>query len=175
VEDYPHDTTKVRVWDFAATAEGKGGDPDYTSGLLATLKNGQLYIIDVRHFRGSPQEIEKNVKATADQDGKEVAVHIEEERGAAGKNLLDQYRRNVLLGFSVTGQPPSGEKTVRAAPLASAAEAGNVKVVRGNWNIVFLDEAESFPMKGHKDQVDVAAYSYNILCSVNRKPRVMHA
>jgi predicted phage terminase large subunit-like protein len=166
----PKGGPSVRVWDFAATAEGAASDPDYTSGLKATLYQGIMYILDVRRNRWAPHEIEAKVKACADLDGKEVAIHIEEERGAAGKNLIDQYSRNALLGFSVTGQPPSGEKEVRASPLCSAAEKGHVKLVRGTWNTAFLDEAESFPQKGHKDQIDTASYAYNILSGAARKP-----
>ncbi len=119
-----------------------------------------------------PHEIQAHVKACADLDGKAVAVFIEQEKGAAGKNLIDQYSRNVLLGYSVTGLPPSGEKEVRASPLASAAEKGHVKLVRGSWNGAFLDELESFPVKGHKDQVDTAAYAYNVLTG-NVRPWVV--
>ena len=165
----------VRVWDFAATAEGAASDPDYTSGLKATLYLGIMYVLDVRRGRWAPHEIEANVKACADLDGKEVAIHIKQEKGAAGKNLIDQYSRNALLGYSLTGQPPSGEKEVRAAPLCSAAEKGHIKLVRGTWNTAFLDETESFPQRGHKDQIDTAAYAYNILCGTARPPRVKHA
>jgi phage terminase large subunit-like protein len=46
--------------------------------------------------------------------------------------------------------------------------------MRGTWNNMFLDEAEAFPNGGHDDMVDTAAYAYNILANVNRKPRVGH-
>jgi hypothetical protein len=59
--------------------------------------------------------------------------------------------------------------------LASAAEAGNVRLVEGVWNSAFLDEVEAFPEGNHDDQVDVAAYAYNILCSTARLPKVKHA
>jgi predicted phage terminase large subunit-like protein len=170
VKDYPRDTRRVRMWDFAATEEGKAKDPDYTSGGLGTVKNGQLYIIHMQHARLAPAQVQDNVKTTAEQDGKTVEVHIEEEKGSAGKNLIDQYRRNVLLGYVVTAESPTGEKAVRAAPLASAAEAGNVFLVEGSWNNAFLDEAEGFPMKGHKDQIDVAAYLFNILTTAPDAP-----
>jgi predicted phage terminase large subunit-like protein len=175
VKDYPHDCSKVSVWDLAKTEEGKAKDPDYTANCLATMQNGVLYIIRVLHFRGSPNQIEQAMRNCASQDGVTVPVHIEEERGAAGKNLVDQLRRNVLLGHAVVGEPPSGEKSVRAMPLASAAEAGNVRLVEGVWNSAFLDEIEAFPEGNHDDQVDVAAYAYNALCNVARPPRVKHA
>ncbi len=47
-----------------------------------------------------------------------------------------------------------GSKEVRANPVASQAEAGNIKLVRGPWNAIFLDETELFPAGSHDDQVD---------------------
>jgi len=175
VKDYPRDYPKVSVWDLAKTEEGKAKDPDYTANCLATMQNGVLYIVRMLHFRGSPNQIEQAMRNCASQDGVTVPVHIEEERGAAGKNLVDQIRRNILLGYAVIGEPPSGEKSVRAMPLASAAEAGNVRLTEGVWNSAFLDEIEAFPEGNHDDQVDVAAYAYNALCNVARPPRVKHA
>jgi len=165
-EQVPKGNRTLRMWDFAATAAGKSPNPDFTVGLKATIDNGELYIIDVQRGQWAPHVISANVKACADLDGKAVEIHIEEERGAAGKNLIDQYSRNELLGYVVTGESPTGEKAVRAAPLASAAEKGHVHLVRGTWNTAFLDELEAFPLKGHKDQVDCAAYAYNILASL---------
>ena len=173
-DQVPKGNRTLRMWDFAATAAGKSPDPDYTVGLKATMANGEMYIVDVQRGQWAPHEINANVKSCADLDGKTVGVHIEEERGSAGKNLIDQYSRNDLLGYVVTSESPTGEKTVRAAPLASAAERGHVHLVRGVWNTAFLDEVEAFPMKGHKDQVDAAAYAYNILAGDNEPPMVAH-
>jgi len=53
--------------------------------------------------------------------------------------------------------PSTGSKEVRANPLSSQAEAGNVKLVRGTWIGDFLDEAESFPNGSHDDQIDSAS------------------
>ena len=37
------------------------------------------------------------------------------------------------------------------------AEAGNVKLVRGEWNEAFLQEVESFPNGRHDDLIDAAS------------------
>ena len=49
------------------------------------------------------------------------------------------------------------DKIQRALPLSAAAEAGNVKLVRGAWNKEFLDEVELFPFVKHDDQTDTAS------------------
>ncbi len=79
----------------------------------------------------------------ADLDGKAVPVNIEQEKGSAGKNLIDLISRTSLLGHAVVGEVPTGEKAVRAVPLANAAERGHIHLVRGQWNAVFLYEVDS--------------------------------
>ena len=164
VQDYPKQAPKVRVWDIAATTPKKGSDPDYTSGLLATMKDGVMTILDIRHFRGTPQTVEATIRNTASQDGVATKIYVEKEPGSAGVSLIDQYRRGALLGYSVHEASPTGDKTVRASPFSSACEAGNVKLLQAPWNTAFLDELEGFPEGEHDDQVDTAAYAYNILC-----------
>ena len=68
-----------------------------------------------------------------------------------------------LAGFLVHTERSSGEKSVRAMPLAAQVEAGNVVIVRGDWNAAFLDELSSFPGGSHDDQVDAAASAFNKL------------
>jgi phage terminase large subunit-like protein len=50
-----------------------------------------------------------------------------------------------------------------------------VHLVRGQWNSAFLDEAEFFPSGKHKDQIDTAAYAYNILAMVKKRPKAANA
>jgi predicted phage terminase large subunit-like protein len=56
----------------------------------------------------------------------------------------------------------------RAKPLASQAEAGNVKLLAGPWNEGFLRELHSVPDAPHDDQMDAASGAYNQLANVRR-------
>lgn len=170
----PKETMRIRVWDLASTVPAKGKDPDWTSGTLSTLKDGVLYIIHVVHFQGSPQQNEQLIQSTAEADGKTVAQYMEEEGGSSGKIATDHYARGVLCGYNFQTVKPTGDKATRAAPLASAAEKGNVKVVRGVWLNDWLDEMVSFPSGLHDDQVDTASYCLSILAGAGRKPKVGH-
>ncbi len=148
----------VRYWDLAATEEHDGNDPDYTVGtLIARDEDKRLYVLDVRRERISSAGVEALVRATAQQDGRHVAVRIEQEPGAAGKSLISYYTRHVLAGYDVRGVPSSRDKVTRAAPLASQAEVGNVFVVRAPWLSDWLDEFDGFPFTQHDDQVDSAS------------------
>lgn len=157
VDSFPADAKKARFWDKAATEPKRGKEPDWTAGVLMAEKNGAYYIIDVKRFRGTPQYNEAQIRQTAELDGVDVAVVMEQEPGSSGVNDVDHYAREVLQGFNFSGERSTGSKVTRAAPLASASEAGNVKLVRGAWITAFLDEAENFPSGLHDDQVDAAS------------------
>ena len=94
---------------------------------------------------------------------------MEQEPGSSGVNTIDHYARNVLAGFTFRGHRATGSKELRAAPVSSAAEAGNVKLVTGPWINDFLDEAEAFPEGRYKDQVDAVSGAFNALAKKRRR------
>ncbi len=158
VDAAPPDCTKVRFWDLAATEPKPGKDPDYTAGcLMGKSTNNVLYIMHMAHMRGTPNAVEQLVRQTAETDGRGVAVRMEQEPGASGVKAIDDFSRRVLMGWDFKGVRSTGPKEVRANPLASQAQAGNVKLVRGAWINAFLDEAELFPNGAHDDMVDAAS------------------
>ena len=163
VDDYPRDFPVVRYWDKAASALGRGKDPDWTVGVKATIAKGVLYVIDVVRFRGAPLVNESTIRRTAEVDGKSVRIYMEQEPGSAGVNDIDNYARKVLLGFSFWPEKTTDSKIVRADPLSAYAERGNVKIVKGRWNNDFLDEFEIFPQGRHDDIVDSTAGAFSIL------------
>ena len=154
VDVAPADCQKVRRWDMAATEPKAGKDPDWTAGLLLGKSKGTLFIMDAKRFRGTPGANEALVRQTAELDGKGIKIRMEQEPGSAGVKMIDDYRRRVLMGWDFDGVPSTGSKEVRANPVASQAEAGNIKLVRGPWINAFLDEAELFPNGSHDDQID---------------------
>jgi len=90
---------KVRAWDLAATHAGG----DWTvGGLLGkhTPSSG-CYIMNVKRKQLSPADVEKMVRTTAEADGRDVTILIEQEPGSSGKALVEHYQRNVLPDFHV--------------------------------------------------------------------------
>lgn len=168
VDAAPAGVRKVRYWDLAATEPKPGKDPDWTAGVLMCEKDGVFFIIDVKRVRETPLGVEKLIKQTAELDGRNVEVYIEQEPGSSGKNTVDRYRREVLKGFACYAHKTTGSKEMRANPVSSAAEAGNVKLVRGSWINDFLDEIEIFPYGAHDDQVDATSGAFEILTTKKR-------
>lgn len=165
LDPFPRQGKWVRYWDIAATEAKEGKDPDWTVGTLAVLSRDRIfYIVDVKRFREAPGTTEKIILQTAQIDrenyGMGVVVRMEQEPGASGIIAIDHYRK-VLIGFNFDGDRVSGNKEVRANPLASYAEGGNVKLVTGPWNDIWLDELTLIPDSEHDDQMDSGSGAFN--------------
>jgi predicted phage terminase large subunit-like protein len=157
VDAAPPIVGRCRSWDLAGTDpdEKSARDPDYTAGVLLGrgYADGNVYILDVKRGRGTPQTVQSLVLGTALNDGRGVPVWMEQEPGSAGKAVISHYLR-LLTGYVFKGERSTGSKTDRAQPLAALAEGGAVKLVKGIWNADLLDELESFPFGKHDDQTD---------------------
>lgn len=154
----------VRFWDLAATEPSAvTPNPDWTVGTLMLFDGGISYILDVKKARVRGEKVEQLIAQTAYEDGRGVAIRMEQEPGSSGKALVDQYARYVVPGYDFQGIRSTGDKLTRARPFAAAVANGNVRVVRGTWLSDWLDELSSFPEAcDHDDQVDsaVGAFSY---------------
>lgn len=172
--DYPPEgMKKVRFWDLAATAATKGKNPDWTVGALVGIEEGRYYVLDVQRMRGTPAEVERLVVKTAEQDGAKIDIRMEQEPGSGGVNTIDHYARRVLVGYPFKGIRSTGSKVERARVASSAAEMGNVRLVRGRWNKTFIDELVQFPAGGHDDQVDALSGAVGILVEVKARVRLI--
>lgn len=163
VDTTPARLTRIRRWDLASTASNGSNDPDWTVGLLMGRDpEGFVYVEHVERFRGSPHEVERAILATAEQDGRMVGVRLPQDPGQAGKSQ-SEYLIRKLAGYDARAERETGSKQVRATPFAAQCEAGNVRLVRGDWNEAFLAELETFPMAAHDDQVDAASGAFTAL------------
>lgn len=162
VKAVPANARRVRAWDFAATKERPGKQPDWTVGIRMAYANGIFYVEDVRRGRWSPAEVEKTLKNTATQDGHSTKIRLPKDPGAAG--VADAATKvKLLVGFPVKVESVTGTKELRATPASAQVEAGNVKLIAGSWNDAFLDEICAFPNGTHDDQVDAFADALNEL------------
>ena len=174
--DVPEITSQaraVRYWDLAATEPHSGNtDPDWTVGTLMLFDQGISYIMDVRKVRAKSDKVETLISQTAQEDGKTVAIRMEQEPGSSGKALIDQYARYVVPGWDLQGIRSSGDKETRARPFSAAVANGNVRLVRGKWITDWLDEISSFPEAcTHDDQVDSAVGAFTFLTGLGLPQR----
>ncbi|MDV4167803.1 phage terminase large subunit [Rhodovulum sp. FJ3] len=166
----PANLRTVRGWDLAATPKTESNDPDWTCGTkMGTDGRGNFYVLDHKADRLGPSGVEKLLKATAEADGQSVAVDLPQDPGQAGKSQVTQLTK-LLVGFNVRSKPVTGDKVTRFSGFSAQAEAGNVWVVRGEWNERWLRELENFPPEtGHDDDADSTAQAFNALTTEPEK------
>jgi phage terminase large subunit-like protein len=104
---------------------------------------------------------------TANADGHSVPITLEQEPGSSGKDsAADDIR--ALAGWVVSARPATGEKQVRWRPFAAQWQAGNVRIVRGDWNAAYLDEMHRAERSTYNDQVDASADAFRDLSTPGR-------
>ena len=162
----------ARFWDCAATELRPGKDPDFTVGTkLSKFEDGTFYVEDVVRGRWSPHVVDETIVKTAQLDGPKVKIREEQEPGASGKSMIAIHTR-MLAGYDYAGRAPSGAKTTRWRPVAVQAEAGNVVLLRGEWNQAWLQEITTVPDSKHDDQADSVAGAFEEVVFGRRKARL---
>lgn len=147
---------RVRYWDKAGTEDAG----DWSCGVkMARHEDGTFTVENVVRGQWSALERERVIKQTAELDGRDVPVWVEQEPGSGGKESAQATIRN-LAGWTVRAERVTGDKLTRAQPLAAQCEARNVKLVRGDWNAAYLDELTMFPNGRHDDQVDATSGAF---------------
>lgn len=181
--EVPDDLRMIRYWDLADTEpHEKNPDPDDTSSAKGALHIGAdgsetLYLFDSTADQLEGSKKRAMMRRAAEDDGVEVEIHIEEEGGSSGKEVLRDYKTTHLAGFNVNGDRPTGSKTVRAGRWKPLAEEGRVVLVRnedgtrGEWIDALVDQIDGFDgtkTSGKKrDRVDAVSGLY----AVAKKPK----
>lgn len=149
----------VRYWDKAGT-DGGGA---YTAGVKMGLgDDGLYYVLGVERGQWGAAQRERTIRSAAVLDGLAVKVWVEQEPGSGGKESAEATIRN-LAGYSAHSERPTGDKATRAEPLAVQVEAGNIRLLRGEWNQDYIDEMKTFPVGKYKDQIDASSGAFNKL------------
>lgn len=167
------DIEKVaRGWDKAATAVQKKNSrkngPDYTAGVKIGRRKEGLFpryvILDALWEQRDPGGVEELIQTTAEQDGRECYIYIEQEPGSSGKQDVFNFVAKVLHGYVAEGVPSSGSKELRADTFAAQCKVGNVGMVRAWWNNGYLNFLCAFPDESvHDDPVDASSLTFNQL------------
>jgi len=160
VDEVPEEGKDCRAWDLAGTETITAA---FTCGVkMRRTLDGTYYIIDVVRERLDAADVPNLLKAVAAQDGIYCRQDLPQDPGQAGKFQV-RYLVKQLAGYVVNFSPESGSKTQRAEPLASQAKAGNVKLLRAEWNDTLLAELCKFPFSEFKDQTDAASRAFKNL------------
>jgi predicted phage terminase large subunit-like protein len=162
----PGEWAWVRYWDLAS---GRKDSSDYTSGVLVGMQRvgetRRFVVADVVRGRWPPGERNRVMADTAAGDERRPGfrrTYFETPTHDLGKEAARAIY-SAMAGRRVAGDSPSGKgsKSIRAEPLAAAAEAGLVGILAAPWNAAFLSELEGFPKGSHDDIVDSAGGGFN--------------
>ena len=133
---------------------------------MGITEDKTCYILDLKHFKGTPNQVRQSVLATAQADaeqwGKRVSIRLPQDPGQAGVDQKDSYAK-MLSGYRVKFVRPTGSKVARAEPLSSQVEAGTVHLIRAQWNPALIMEAGQFPESPNDDIIDALSDAYNEL------------
>ena len=166
VDAIPAGGVAVRHWDLAAT---KGGAGARTAGVKIVRTgfgpSARFYVAHVITEREEGRVVRSLLKATAETDGKTVVISLPQDPGQAGKTQKEDMIA-MLAGWRAYAMPESGDKATRAEPFAAQCEAGNVYLLRGPWNELYIDELCSFPGGGLADQVDASSGAFARLAEI---------
>lgn len=165
VDSAPEAGIKCRGWDLAATKDAGA----FTVGLkmVRNFQHG-YFITGVERGQWSPGEAERKILKTTAEDGRSCWQSLPQDPGQAGKSQK-RHLANLLSGYRIHFSPESGSKDDRAIPWAAQAEAGNVHMVKGDWNDTLLRELTVFPNSTYKDQADAGSRAFAYLSS--KKPK----
>lgn len=164
--DVPPAKAEIRAYDTASTVPSEvNPDPDYTAGVKIRLGvDGYYYVMHSVRDRKRPDGVKKLMRKYAELDGSKCTVGLPLDPGGAGKAVFEDLAKN-LAGYKFKKCKTTKSKLERFEPFSAAAEAGLVKIVRGEWNDDYVRELENFvgDGKGHDDQVDATSDAFNNL------------
>lgn len=159
----------IRYWDVAGTDADGSNDPDYTVGaLVGRMADKRTAVLDIERFRYSVGRRDAEMEEVAKRDKVKYDGRcvwwLEEEVGIDGeKRTASLVRRLQAVGIAVRTERAGKKKELRAEPLASACEVGNVCLAPGNWRDSLRREAADFPAGRHDDMVDAVSGGFNRL------------
>lgn len=170
----PAGTRWVRHWDLAATsAKRKVAGQAATAGVkLGRAPDGTFWVGHVVRVLEEGADVRRTIKTTAETDGRMTHISLPQDPGQAGK-VQAKDMVAMLAGWVVHAEPESGDKVTRAEPFAAQCEAGNVFLVKGDWNDAYLDELCLFPGGAVKDQVDASSGAFGRLVTEDRVQAAM--
>lgn len=155
---------ECRGWDIAETdeMEKSANSANWTVGvkLAKGRRTGYLYVRDV--IRVQKTFVDELMKSTAKMDGTLCKIR---EGSGSGKATI-KARSILLAGYDYAASPEtaaSGDKIQRNNPFRAYAQSRNVKIVKAEWNEIYLSVLCSFPLGKCDDDVDATSNAANEL------------
>lgn len=138
----------VRGWDFASGKDkdvGKKQKHDFSASVkLGYGLDGYIYVLDVTKEQLKPSELTNRVQELANEDGVRCVIRIPQDPGQAGAFQANELVK-MLHEYSVKHRVMHSSKVDRAKAVASKCHAGMYRLLKADWNKMFLNDLEAFP------------------------------
>jgi predicted phage terminase large subunit-like protein len=152
---------RVRGMDLAASLASESyPNPDWSASIMMSKTKSGFYVVEhVERYRKLSNGVLETIVETDKKDksmGLQCAVYTPQDPGAAGL-LSSMYIVKYLVEHGVDARTDkTGSTTGKLAkmqPFLSLAEAGLVKVVKGEWLEMWYNELEDY-IDGNRNQKD---------------------
>lgn len=165
----PDGLNRVRGWDFAATPDSLNSAATASVKIAGPDKEGIYYIEDVTEEHLATSARMRHIKAIATEDGESVTITIPGDPGSAGKDIAAFSIRH-LAGFHVVTYKAKEDKILRAQPFADQVNAGNIRLLRAEWNATYRKRLKDFPFGKLKDVIDASSDAFSQITKENKPP-----
>ena len=146
------DLPSLRYWDLGASGE----EGDNTAANLSYWDGEYLYFRKQLNKGLTPLQVDRYFVDTTLRDGKETAVRIEQEPGAAPKVLIGKFQRHKKLkGHRIRPDKVrnAGDKLTRSFDLQSLAEEGKILIAESIFDEVVNELVEFTGEDGGTDNI----------------------
>jgi predicted phage terminase large subunit-like protein len=163
-QDFPPvDMRWAWSWDLAVSTKDSA---DYTVGAKTGIdRSGNFWIGDIVRLKAEWPDVLEAMASVVSMEPYGTLFGLE--RTAFQLSAIQQLRRDPRFRkCALLELLPDKDKESRARPFQAMAQAGMVKILRGEWNQNFLAELFVFPLGKNDDQLDAVAYGHH-LCAGN--------
>ena len=158
-DEVPPDLRWHRFWDLATTSKTSS---DWTAGPKCAMdEDGNLIIGDITRGRWDWPQARGVIADIATRERILLGV----EAVAGFRTSFDNLREVLPDDVALKDYTPAKDKLTRALPWITLASKGKVKIVAGEWNQDFLDEAAKFSgiPSDVDDQIDGVSGCYEMI------------
>lgn len=148
VTQLPEFKKMVRGWDFASGKDkdlSKKQKYDFTASVkLGMGVDGYIYVLDVTKEQLSPADLIPKMETLANEDGVNCIVRIPQDPGQAGAFQAQQISSR-LMKYAVKSRTMQSSKYNRALAVSTKCKAGLYRIIKADWNKMFLNDLEAYP------------------------------
>jgi predicted phage terminase large subunit-like protein len=159
----------VRYW---ILADPGAVDACTTGILLLRDLSDHYWVVDVARGQWDLATRDRVIRQTAEADARRfksmdaVRQVVQQSPGSGGREQARHFVQ-LLQGFRCGADRVSGDSDLLLEPFRTAASAGQVHLLAGDWQPAFLTDLAALPYGAYRDQPDAVGGAYRILARLD--------